>query len=67
MSGHENPMFVEDVVRKILINVIRKFRGLPDDSLIIVESESLESIHQHNAVAKRIATLGELREDLVSS
>lgn len=67
MSGHENPMFVEDVVRKILINVIRKFRHLPDDSLIIVESESLESIHQHNAVAKRMATLGELRKDLISS
>jgi GTP cyclohydrolase-4 len=64
MSGHQNPMFVEDVVRKILLNVIGKFRTLPDDSLIIVESESLESIHQHNAVAKRIATLGELRRDL---
>jgi GTP cyclohydrolase-4 len=66
MSGHENPMFVEDVVRKILINVIRRFKNLPDDSLIIVESESLESIHQHNAVAKRMATLGELRKDLIS-
>jgi GTP cyclohydrolase-4 len=64
MSGHENPMFVEDVVRKILLNVMGKFRNLPDDSLIIVESESLESIHQHNAVAKRISTLGELRRDL---
>ena len=66
MRGHQNPMFVEDVVRKILINVIGKFRNLPDDSLIIVESESLESIHQHNAVAKRRATLGELRRDLSS-
>lgn len=64
MSGHGNPMFVEDVVRKILINVIKRFKNLPDDSLIIVESESLESIHQHNAVAKRISTLGELRRDL---
>lgn len=64
ISSHANPMFVEDVVRKILVNVVKKFKNLPDDSLIIVESESFESIHQHNAIAKRISTLGELRKDV---
>lgn len=64
ISSHENPMFVEDVVRKILVNVVKMFKNLPDDSLIMVESESFESIHQHNAIAKRISTLGELRRDV---
>jgi GTP cyclohydrolase-4 len=64
ISSHANPMFVEDVVRKILVNVVKKFKNLPDDSLIMVESESFESIHQHNAIAKRISTLGELRKDV---
>jgi len=29
--------------------------------LVKVKSESEESIHKHNAVAERVATLGELR------
>lgn len=58
---HQKAMFVEDIVREILNNVVEKYRNLPDDTLVIVKSESLESIHKHNAYAERIATLGELK------
>ena len=58
---HENPMFVEDIVREILGRILEMYSNLPDETMVIVRSESLESIHKHNAYAERIATLGELR------
>ncbi len=62
LRAHRNPKFVEDVVREILHRILQKYTQLPDDVLIIVRSESEESIHKHNAFAERITTLGELRE-----
>jgi GTP cyclohydrolase-4 len=62
MKAHQNPKFVEDVVREILHRLVKKYENLPDDVLVVVRSESEESIHKHNAFAERITTLGELRE-----
>ena len=62
IKAHENPRFVEDVVREILHRILKRYRELPDETMIIVRSESEESIHKHNAFAERITTLGELRE-----
>jgi GTP cyclohydrolase IV len=64
LNAHKNPNFVEDVVRKILVKVSKKYAALPPESTVFVKSESFESIHQHNAVAERISTLGELREEV---
>ena len=61
MDAHDNPKFVEDVVRCILKNILEKYSHLPDDIKVTVISESEESIHKHNAFAERITTLGELR------
>ncbi len=63
MNAHTNPKFVEDVVRGVLKRLVETFKELPDDTEIIVRSESEESIHKHNAAAQREATLGELREE----
>ncbi len=60
-NAHKNPKFVEDVVRDILRLILKKYSNLPKDVLVIVKSESEESIHKHNAFAERITTLGELR------
>jgi len=62
MKAHENPKFVEDVVREILHRILEKYSYLPDDVIVVVRSESEESIHKHNAFAERVTTLGELRE-----
>ncbi len=62
LNAHENPKFVEDVVRDILRKIVEKYKDLPDDTIIVVKSESEESIHKHNAFAERITTMGELRE-----
>lgn len=64
LRSHTNPNFVEDIARKILVDVVKKYRNLPDDSTVFVRSESQESIHQHNAVAERISSLGTLRKEV---
>ena len=61
-NAHKNPKFVEDVVRDILSEILHKYKKLPDDVMVIVRSESEESIHKHNAFAERATTLGELRK-----
>lgn len=61
-KAHKNPKFVEDVVRDILSSILKKYKKLPDDVIVIVRSESEESIHKHNAYAERVTTLGELRK-----
>ena len=62
--AHLNPNFVEDTVRKILVNTLKRFSSLPDETVVYAKSESLESIHQHNAVAERLTTLGEIRKEV---
>ena len=61
-NAHKNPKFVEDVVRDILSKILKKYKNLPDDVIVVVRSESEESIHKHNAFAERVTTLGELRK-----
>ncbi|MBI5966455.1 MAG: GTP cyclohydrolase I FolE2 [Deltaproteobacteria bacterium] len=46
-KAYENPMFVEDVVR----NVALRLKSHPNITWFSVESENLESIHNHNAYA----------------
>lgn len=62
IKAHSQPKFVEDVVRDILSEVLKRYNELPDEVLVIVRSESEESIHKHNAFAERVTTLGELRK-----
>ncbi|HXK89552.1 MAG TPA: GTP cyclohydrolase MptA [Thermosynergistes sp.] len=66
-KAHENPRFVEDVVREMLRNVIGIFPELPDESFVLARTESSESIHQHNAFAERSGYLGDIRRELSSS
>ena len=63
INAHKNTKFVEDVVRDVLVRVVDRFADLPDETFVLVESESEESIHKHNAFAQREGTLGELRSE----
>ncbi len=62
IQAHENPKFVEDVVRDILAKILERYSSFPDPTKVEVKSESQESIHKHNAFAERITTFGELRK-----
>jgi len=63
-NSHKNPRFVEDCVRLMARFMVEEFRDAPDDILVFFRQENEESIHQHNVVAERIATMGELRGEI---
>ena len=65
-KAHRRPRFVEDCVREMLAGVVEGFAWLPDDSFVSARQENLETIHQHNVVAERYGTLGELRAEIRS-
>jgi len=62
--AHKKPMFVEDCVREMAKRVVDTFTELPDESIITIKQINEESIHQHDAVAERIASIGDLRKEL---
>lgn len=62
---HENPRFVEDCVRLMAKYVVEEFPNAPDRTIVLFRQENEESIHQHNVVAERIATMGELRREIL--
>ena len=64
--AHSNPKFVEDCVRTMAQKLVEAFTDLPDDAAVTLKQINEESIHQHNAFAERIATMGELRAELAS-
>lgn len=62
--AHNNPKFVEDCVRTMAKNVVKEFPLLPDEAIVTIKQINEESIHRHNAFAERVATLGELRNEI---
>ncbi len=62
--AHLNPKFVEDTARQIIYRSAQKFKELPDSTEIVVEVESMESVHGYNAYATKATTLGEIRKAL---
>ncbi|HWF32323.1 MAG TPA: GTP cyclohydrolase, FolE2/MptA family, partial [Solirubrobacteraceae bacterium] len=65
-KAHRRPRFVEDCVREMIAGVVRAFPQLDARSFVSARQENLETIHQHNVVAERHGTLGELRAELDS-
>jgi GTP cyclohydrolase I/GTP cyclohydrolase-4 len=65
-KAHRRPRFVEDCVREMVSGVVERFPGLPDDTFVSARQENLETIHQHNVLAERHGTLGEIRAELAS-
>ena len=63
-QAHKNPRFVEDSVRIMAKVTVEKFKNAPDNILVIFRQENEESIHQHNVIAERVATMGELRHEI---
>jgi GTP cyclohydrolase-4 len=65
-KAHRRPRFVEDCVREMVRGVIERFPGLDDLAFVSARQVNLETIHQHNVVAERFGTLGEIRGELSS-
>jgi GTP cyclohydrolase I/GTP cyclohydrolase-4 len=62
-KAHRRPRFVEDCVREMARGVLERYGDLQDDAYVCLRQENLETIHQHNVVAERWGTLGELRAE----
>jgi GTP cyclohydrolase IV len=65
-KAHRRPRFVEDCVREMIRGVVQRFPSLDDRAFVSARQENLETIHQHNVVAERFGTLGEIRRELDS-
>jgi GTP cyclohydrolase I/GTP cyclohydrolase-4 len=63
-KAHRRPRFVEDCVREMVRGVIESFPGLDDRAFVSARQVNLETIHQHNVVAERFGTLGEVRHEI---
>ncbi len=62
-NAHKNPVFVEDCVRNMVLGLLDKYSDLPDNSMVTIKQVNEESIHQHNAYAEKVASMGELKEE----
>jgi GTP cyclohydrolase-4 len=63
-KAHRRPRFVEDCVREMIRGVVEQFPALEDAAFVSARQENLETIHQHNVVAERFGTLGEIRREI---
>jgi GTP cyclohydrolase I/GTP cyclohydrolase-4 len=65
-KAHRRPRFVEDCVREMIRGVVDRFPALDDRVFVSARQVNLETIHQHNVVAERFGTLGEVRHELAT-
>jgi GTP cyclohydrolase IV len=65
-KAHRRPRFVEDCVREVIQGVVERFPQLDDRAFVSARQVNLETIHQHNVVAERFGTLGEIRRELAT-
>jgi GTP cyclohydrolase I/GTP cyclohydrolase-4 len=63
-KAHLRPRFVEDCVREMIRGVVENFPALDDRAFVSARQVNLETIHQHNVVAERFGTLGEIRREI---
>ncbi|MDE2572208.1 MAG: GTP cyclohydrolase I FolE2 [bacterium] len=63
-KAHQNPKFVEDVVRGILARALDMYADFPDQTFISATQINYESIHKHDAFAEAYGTFGEVRREL---
>jgi GTP cyclohydrolase-4 len=66
-QAHRHPRFVEDSVRVALEELLSTMPGLADGDFVLSRQRNLETIHDHDVVAERWGTVGELRAELDGS
>ena len=62
--AHLQPRFVEDSVRVSLKGLLDAHPELDDDDFVLSRQVNLETIHDHDVLAERWGTVGELRGEL---
>ena len=62
--AHLRPRFVEDSVRAALAAALERYGDLEDGDFVHSRQLNFETIHDHDVVAERYGTVGELRAEL---
>jgi GTP cyclohydrolase IV len=62
--AHLQPRFAEDSVRLALAGVLEAYPALDDADFLGARQVNLETIHNHDVIAERSGTVGELRAEL---
>jgi GTP cyclohydrolase I/GTP cyclohydrolase-4 len=62
--AHLHPRFVEDSVRLMAAGTLERFADLSDGCFVLARQVNHETIHNHDVLAERHGTVGELRADL---
>ena len=62
--AHLQPRFVEDSVRVALKQTLDRYPALDDADFLFSRQVNLETIHDHDVLAERGGTIGELRAEL---
>jgi GTP cyclohydrolase IV len=65
--AHLRPRFVEDSVRSALKETLDRYPELDDGDFVFSRQLNLETIHDHDVVAERGGTVGELRAELAGA
>jgi GTP cyclohydrolase-4 len=64
--AHLQPRFVEDSVRVAVKETLDRHPDLDDSDFVFSRQVNLETIHDHDVLAERSGTIGELRAELAS-
>jgi GTP cyclohydrolase I/GTP cyclohydrolase-4 len=62
--AHLQPRFVEDSVRAALKDLLETYPALDDRDFLYSRQLNLETIHNHDVLAERYGTVGEMRAEL---
>jgi GTP cyclohydrolase-4 len=64
--AHLQPRFVEDSVRLMVKGALDSYADLHDEDFVLARQVNFETIHNHDVLAERFGTIGELRNELAS-
>jgi GTP cyclohydrolase-4 len=65
--AHLRPRFVEDSVRVALAELVTMEPELEDEDFVLSRQVNLETIHDHDVVAERWGTVGQIRSELAGA
>jgi GTP cyclohydrolase I/GTP cyclohydrolase-4 len=64
--AHLSPRFVEDSVRLMVKGAVETYTELEDEDFVLARQVNFETIHNHDVLAERFGTVGELRGELAN-
>jgi GTP cyclohydrolase-4 len=62
--AHLTPRFVEDSVRVMIKTALEEYPLLADDDFVLARQVNFETIHNHEVLAERSGTVGDLHREL---